>query len=63
MRKLVSAMKRFWKSEDGTDLVEYSLILAFIALAGAAIFIGMGSNTSALWSTVNSRLAASNQGS
>ncbi len=56
-------MKTFWKDEQGTDLVEYTLILAFIALAGAALFVGMGITTSGLWSAVNSRLAASNQGS
>jgi Flp pilus assembly pilin Flp len=56
-------MKIFWKSEQGTDLVEYTLLLAFVALAGAAAFIGMGSSTTTLWSIVNNRLAAANQGS
>jgi Flp pilus assembly pilin Flp len=56
-------MLAFWKSDRGTDLVEYTLILAFIALAGAATFIGMGSTTTTLWSAVNNRLASANQGS
>lgn len=56
-------MSKFWRNQQGTDLVEYTLILAFVCLAGAAMFLGMGSTTSGLWSTVNSRLAASNQGS
>jgi Flp pilus assembly pilin Flp len=51
----------FWRCEKGQDLVEYSLLLAFICLAGAAAFIGMNSATSSIWGVVNSRLAASNQ--
>jgi Flp pilus assembly pilin Flp len=41
--------------------VEYSLLLAFVCLAGAAAFIGMSGATSSIWGVVNSRLAASNQ--
>jgi Flp pilus assembly pilin Flp len=50
-----------FSDERGQDLVEYTLLLAFIALVGAAVFIGMGSTTSGLWTIVNSRLAAANQ--
>jgi Flp pilus assembly pilin Flp len=53
----------FLQDEAGTDLVEYSLLLAFVCLAGAAAFVSMGNLTGSLWSIVNSRLAASNQGS
>jgi Flp pilus assembly pilin Flp len=58
-RKTIS----FWKCERGQDLIEYSLLLAFVCLVGAAMYIGMGNATNSLWSTVNSRLAASNQSS
>jgi Flp pilus assembly pilin Flp len=57
LRKAIS----FWKCERGQDLVEYSLLLAFVCLVGAAMFISMGNLTSSLWTTVNSRLSASNQ--
>ena len=54
----------FWRCESGQDLVEYSLMLAFICLTGAALFIGMGQMTTSLWGIVNGRLAAaSNNGS
>lgn len=59
------AVFRSWRTlvrdEHGQDLVEYSLLLAFVCLAGAAIFIGMGQTTKSLWMTVNSRLANANQ--
>ncbi|MCS7314511.1 MAG: hypothetical protein RMI94_10695 [Bryobacterales bacterium] len=40
----------------GQDLVEYSLILAFVCLAGAAAMMAVGQNVNAIWSIVNSRL-------
>ena len=54
-------LRSFWRKEQGQDLVEYSLLLAFICLAGAAAMIGMSSATTGLWSAANSRLAAANQ--
>jgi len=59
----VSRIESFWKGEAGQDLVEYSLLLAFVALVGAAAYIGMGQSTRTIWTIVNSRLAAANQSS
>ncbi len=56
-------MKAFWRCEDGQDLVEYSLLVAFICLSGAAFFISVGQVTSGIWGIVNTRLAASNNAS
>lgn len=63
MSRYISSLWRssFLRDESGQDLVEYSLLLAFVALAGAAALIGMGQLTGGLWSTANSRLAAANQ--
>jgi Flp pilus assembly pilin Flp len=52
------AIARFFRDETGTDLVEYTLLLAAVALAGAAAYIGMGRSASALWSITNTRLAS-----
>src|SRR5258708_24328033 len=49
------------KDERGQDMVEYSLLLAFVCLAGAAAFIGRGQNTTTHLSIAASRLAAANQ--
>ena len=35
-----NALKQFVREESGQDLVEYTLLLAFVALASAALFIG-----------------------
>jgi Flp pilus assembly pilin Flp len=53
----------FWEDQWGQDMVEYSLLLAFVCLVGAAMYMGMGKSTNTLWSIVNSRLAAANQSS
>jgi Flp pilus assembly pilin Flp len=55
--------RSFWRSEEGQDLVEYSLLLAFVCLAGAALYMGMATSTTSIWSIVNSRLAAANESS
>jgi Flp pilus assembly pilin Flp len=47
----------FWRSDGAQDLIEYTLLLAFVALAGAAMFVGMGNTSVGIWNTVNSRLA------
>ena len=55
------SIRVFHRDESGQDLVEYALLLAAIALAGAAAFIGMSSSANVLWSVANSNLAAGNQ--
>jgi len=47
----------FWKDEQGHDLIEYTLLMAFVALASAALFIGAGGNVKSIWSSTNSQLS------
>ena len=60
---MIAVLRDFVKAEDGQDLLEYTLLLATVALAGAAAYIGMSGSTNILWSVANSRLAAANSGS
>jgi len=53
-------MKNFWREEEGQDLIEYTLLMAFVALASAALFIGAGGSVKGIWSTTNSQLTAAN---
>ena len=53
-------LRNFWKDEQGQDLIEYTLLLAFVALASAALFIGAGSSIKGIWTATNSNLAAAN---
>jgi Flp pilus assembly pilin Flp len=53
-------LRNFVREEEGQDLVEYTLLLAFVALASAALFIGAGGSVQGIWSTANSRLVNAN---
>jgi len=49
-----------FKDEQGQDLIEYTLLMAFVALASAALFIGAGSSIKGIWTATNSQLTAAN---
>ena len=51
---------QFMKDEHGQDLIEYTLLMAFVALASAALFIGAGGSIKGIWSVTNSQLDAAN---
>jgi Flp pilus assembly pilin Flp len=56
-------VKNFWNNEQGQDLIEYTLLMAFVALASAALFIGAGGSIQGIWSQTNSQLTAANTNS
>jgi Flp pilus assembly pilin Flp len=41
-------------------LIEYTLLLAFVCLTSATLFISAGGSVSGIWSATNSQLAAAN---
>jgi len=47
----------FHHDEQGQDLIEYTLLIAFVALASAALFIGAGGSIKTIWTTTNAQLA------
>ncbi|HTS28503.1 MAG TPA: hypothetical protein VMH81_21665 [Bryobacteraceae bacterium] len=53
-------LRELWQQEQGQDLIEYTLLLAFVALASAALFIGAGGSIQGIWSVTNSDIAAAN---
>ena len=50
----------FWKDDTGQDLIEYTLLMAFVALASAALFKGAGGAIQGIWKTTNSQLTSAN---
>jgi Flp pilus assembly pilin Flp len=54
-------MKTFWKNfcqeESGQDLIEYTLLLAFVALASASIFMSAGNSINQVWQTGSNTLS------
>jgi Flp pilus assembly pilin Flp len=57
MKKL---MINFIQDEQGQDLIEYTLLMAFVCLTSAALFVGAGSSMSGIWTSTNSQLATAN---
>ena len=59
----MTLLKNFWKEEQGQDLIEYTLLMAFVALASAALFLGAGGSITGIWSQTASNLTSANAGS
>ena len=55
-----SLLVSLWNEDGGQDLIEYTLLMAFVALASAALFIGAGGSIQGIWSVTNTQLAAAN---
>ena len=53
-------LNMFWQDEQGQDLIEYTLLVAFVCLATAALFVSSGGSLSGIWITANSQLASAN---
>jgi len=51
-----AVLKRCWSEDEGQDLVEYSLLLVFIALAAVSVLTRVETNVSTLWSSISSAL-------
>jgi len=53
-------LRGFWNDEQGHDLIEYTLLMAFVALASAALFLGAGGSIKGIWVTTNNQLSQAN---
>jgi Flp pilus assembly pilin Flp len=51
---------KLWSDEQGQDLIEYTLLMAFVALASAALFLGAGGSIAGIWTTTNTQLTNAN---
>ncbi|MDN3558273.1 Flp family type IVb pilin [Halomonas maura] len=46
MSKLMKGIERFWKDEEGTEVVEWALVGGLIVAVGAALFVTIGGHVS-----------------
>ena len=53
-------LKKFLRDEQGQDLIEYTLLLAFVCLASAALFVSVGGSVGGIWNSANSTLTRAN---
>ena len=50
----------FIYEEQAQDLLEYTLLMAFVCLTSAALFVGAGTDASGIWTSTNSQLVSAN---
>jgi len=60
VEETMTLLKSFFFDEQGQDLIEYTLLLAFVALASAALFLGAGNSVKGIWTATNTQLSAAN---
>lgn len=46
----------FLREEEGQDLIEYTLLLAFMVVAAAAIYMGVGASVASIWGQASTTL-------
>ena len=56
----MTILRNFWNDEQGQDLIEYTLLMAFVALASAALFLGAGGSIKGIWTVTNTQLSNAN---
>lgn len=60
LRRILSALRQngaaFLKEDDGQDIVEYALLMAFIALAAVGALTSLSGNLTVLWTSVSNAL-------
>jgi len=57
---MISFVKTFCNDRQGQDLIEYTLLMAFVALAAAALFLGAGGSIQGIWTASNTELSTAN---
>jgi len=53
---LKSFIASFLKEEDGQDMVEYCLLIAFVGLTAVATLNGIKGHITAIWNNVNTHM-------
>jgi Flp pilus assembly pilin Flp len=58
MRTVLLAL---WREKSGQDVIEYTLLVAFVTFAAAAFFVlGAGGHLKGIWESGNNTLAVAN---
>jgi len=56
----LNCLRVLLREEDGQDLIEYSLLITFIAIACAAIVGTTGSAVTPIWTAGNAQISSAN---
>jgi len=53
-------LKGVLREDGGQDLIEYSLLIAFVSFVSVALMLGAGKSLAGMWSVSNSQLVVAN---
>jgi Flp pilus assembly pilin Flp len=54
---MTTLLRNLWNDDQGQDLIEYTLLMAFVALASAALFISSGTSVKSIWGITSNQLS------
>ncbi|HEX7362979.1 MAG TPA: Flp family type IVb pilin [Bryobacteraceae bacterium] len=54
----IALLQQFWQAEDGQDMIEYSLLLALIALVAITIMSQMAPDIKSIWQGISKQVNA-----
>ncbi len=54
----MKGIAEFLTGEQGQDLIEYTLLLAFVMMTSVALYVNAGGSVSGIWTTTNTQLNA-----
>lgn len=57
---MLQRLTRLWLDEDGQDIVEYSLLITFIAIATMWVVAGGRPTVNAIWTGANTTITTAN---
>jgi len=55
--KRLSTFLKFLRDEEGQDLIEYTLLIAFVSLSAVVIFTNTGTSVNAIWKDAKNTLS------
>jgi len=56
MNKLMQGIERFWKEEEGTEVVEWALVASLIVAIGAGMFATLGGDITTVMTAIGTTL-------
>ncbi|PXX97372.1 Flp family type IVb pilin [Halomonas sp. LBP4] len=57
MSKLMQGVERFWREEEGTEVVEWALVCGLLVAAGATLYVLIGGHVNDIMALVEGLLS------
>ena len=54
---MINMIYKFWRNEEAQDLIEYTLLLAFVTLGSAALLTSASKSANTIWTNASTTLS------